>query len=1286
MELNSELSPRPSRPLRIPRQAWMENSEGVSEVRQSSLGSDHVLSPPVLQTRDNLSIERTPESSNVDEFVEESSSDRVKSPSASSVSSKRTSMSAEFSAQIRQKIRQQAKSMVQKKRGSVQLAKRLLRSQTLTEASEQEVDLGDQEAIDRQLEESIRAGKRFSLSEKTPQAPESLQKKFFEFSSPTKQEKQDQQPTRVFFTRSLARSQKDMDKFKSMLVTYGKKGLDEIIEDPFSSRNALFSAAPERDFSVFFQRQGASYPTSKEAIIRLNGIITDKPLRIDRDAIEDFGMAEYQKAVNWNDWDVHSKRHTEYFTMDLDLNRIEFDHHWLFTREDKLVRKVKSFHHEITQVGSRILDIGDELESFKETTGMKVLSESQRLDSLVKLKEFQNGLEEAREEYKKLSAEIDKAWEELKDERERSKTSSTKLVLKKLFLPEAQEHWQSSFEEIPLYFIEDPEEKDQKASKDLLQKVKIQVFIFFNDIPVCKTSAIPMQSDFSVSFRKVFQMRIYEPPSEVYLIVREFQPVKGWVELGKVYLPLPESKGDQSDGLNSVEFGSDVVVEKTPRYLGCGLANNESPNLSGIVFYNLKWIYGTVRGFQHLSQRQKKEEEDLPFELIPSELRLTTDEEFQHDIRLDALTKRFSGSVVFKNEQKRIGMNPAEVDSFWIIDDTRDHEFLSGLEFSMDAMRRSGNRYAAMIRNQLVETFAHDHRLKTFHDVVREVELPSTFSGFGSLFGPVDLSRKLKPMRVPAKRTQTSTNYLKLVIGIQSASNLPERMEKSSMHVLVECQFQENKTQTLTVNGRNANWQQTLIINMPLPSDGPLDLRTITDHLNLTLYDQHVRKLPHDDREPNSIHKQIERRWLGSAAIPFSTIYSLGKVDGVIAVKEPLFSSEYRLLKHHSFLKVMITLDPPIIPPAVSTYENFLPSEPPSVLAECEKFYSRNKQLFPDRRLVALVNNTFGNRVLSIRYIRPLMPPHHIQELLTNSGNPVAAIQLAAHMVSCIPFVADPIMFPGVCDLWATAEQLLTIGCGDGEEHAILLLCWLLQLDLSAVLLLGTALPEGPKGAYILVELPQGSPLLVNATDGNVYSINDSMCPLISVGTAITADNVYANIQKNSHPSTMDFDLKNKSNWDPLFTTPRHDFTSVQPSSLTYTAVNEDILVELRSNLEREIKLKFDEARPYAIPQWNLMASRALREILIEYDTAHVVDIDVEHRLGTLMNSYKVSAVGFRCAYESRQKLIDQVLRTNIHININKNAQFALSVHIQPFVNNIISCSIAVASLVPKFS
>lgn len=170
------------------------------------------------------------------------------------------------------------------------------------------------------------------------------------------------------------------------------------------------------------------------------------------------------------------------------------------------------------------------------------------------------------------------------------------------------------------------------------------------------------------------------------------------------------------------------------------------------------------------------------------------------------------------------------------------------------------------------------------------------------------------------------------------------------------------------------------------------------------------------------------------------------------------------------------------------------------------------------------VNDISGKRLLPTRFLRKIVPPHHIHEILSNSGNVRAAVELAAHMVSCIPFVADPVMFPGVCDLWTTAEQLLTIGCGDEEEHAILLVCWLMFLNVSAVLVLGNGLPEGTKTAYILIQT-ENDTFLVNPSDGNVYSINDSMCPLLSIGTIITNDNCYANIQKNCHPSTMDFDL-----------------------------------------------------------------------------------------------------------------------------------------------------------------
>ncbi|KAH7727835.1 hypothetical protein AAVH_04879, partial [Aphelenchoides avenae] len=106
-----------------------------------------MLSPPADSSSGG---ERTP-------VGEMDGATRPRSPSASSQSSKsskRTSISAETSVNIRQRIRQQARSMLEKKRGSVQLQKRLLRSQTVQNS----VDLKDQddyEDLDRQIEQTV---------------------------------------------------------------------------------------------------------------------------------------------------------------------------------------------------------------------------------------------------------------------------------------------------------------------------------------------------------------------------------------------------------------------------------------------------------------------------------------------------------------------------------------------------------------------------------------------------------------------------------------------------------------------------------------------------------------------------------------------------------------------------------------------------------------------------------------------------------------------------------------------------------------------------------------------------------------------------------------------------------------------------------------------------------------------------------------------------------------------------------------------------------------------------
>ncbi|KHJ83918.1 hypothetical protein OESDEN_16375, partial [Oesophagostomum dentatum] len=80
-----------------------------------------------------------------------------------------------------------------------------------------------------------------------------------------------------------------------------------------------------------------------------------------------------------------------------------------------------------------------------------------------------------------------------------------------------------------------------------------------------------------------------------------------------------------------------------------------------------------------------------------------------------------------------------------------------------------------------------------------------------------------------------------------------------------------------------------------------------------------------------------------------------------------------------------------------------------------------------------------------------------------------------------------------------------------------------------------------------------------------------------------------------------------------------------------FIQISEDALVELRSSIEREIKLRFDEARKFGIPQWNLMASRILREIL--QDEARSVDA----HLARLRDSYTVTVTAVTMPYRNVQ-------------------------------------------------
>lgn len=95
---------------------------------------------------------------------------------------------------------------------------------------------------------------------------------------------------------------------------------------------------------------------------------------------------------------------------------------------------------------------------------------------------------------------------------------------------------------------------------------------------------------------------------------------------------------------------------------------------------------------------------------------------------------------------------------------------------------------------------------------------------------------------------------------------------------------------------------------------------------------------------------------------------------------------------------------------------------------------------------------------------------------------------------------------------------------------------------------------------------------------------------------------------------------------------------------------------------------------------------RALREVLTELgvDVAEPKHVDVRNKFNQLGIPYEFSALAFQRGYTTRNQLVNDVLNTQMHVNANPLAQFAFAVHIQPYFNNIVSCSLAIACLQPS--
>eukprot|EP00080_Pristionchus_pacificus_P013155 PDM73175.1 mks-6 [Pristionchus pacificus] len=769
----------------------------------------------------------------------------------------------------------------------------------------------------------------------------------------------------------------------------------------------------------------------------------------------------------------------------------------------------------------------------------------------------------------------------------------------------------------------------------MVQKIRIQIVVHYNDIFVLRTQAKNLV-EFMASFKQKYFIKnvsisfsqVHSPPLSITISIVERYNRRDRV-LAVIGLALPQK-------FLPMSFANHQVPQGYP------VTNNEI--LRGFVEVGVTWM-----GEGGRNEEMEEEIKDRPFSLFIPECEL---DEFFYD-----------ESIGFKLDDDHLRDEPISP---------------IGMRLRLERERNVNKMTALNIRKNLLDRM--ENRRPTVEDIVREEQIPSLSIAIGSLFGPADVSRKLKPMRKDPTRTQTvMTSSYRLVINIQSSRKLPPRKDGTNLRPFVAITVNGKIYRTPTANGANANWQHTLIIE----GEGS---RSDISAVSIQVFDEVVQKLPQDNRLVNTRHEESLHNILGSSEICSSTFIARSKVDAFIKLKSPIFSSSYNVNETiPSYLKVLIALEPATVLPSYTFPSQYL-GEPKEIISQCLQWTRECSSLFSDRDFISTIYNVEGKSLLATRFLRPLNAPPSID---AHRSNPTEFCRLATRAVSLIPFLPYDSTLSSLPHLWCSTDQVdlpipsllspplsqfLSLEYGTREEHGVLLACWCLSLSLPVSLLLGRSTAEN--SSIVMVELPTGK-VLLNPEDGSMLSCEDEVSSF-SVHTLITPSNIYANLQSQAHTAVIHFDITRKDAWRPLFDK-EISLPSVQPQSLNYSLMEEDSIVELRSSLERALKLKVDESRSFGLPQWNLLTSRTLRESINSSSPVSSLS-DV---LSRSQSSFVTSILVLSTSFTSISDTVEQIITSRVHLSAHPQTQFALSVSIDNVFNTTVSITLALAVLTP---